>query len=81
MLTRHSPLHVPGRAEVGGWLVGESDGLPHPDGWLRTAARSVRSRQPGIVITLRGARSRIDRTSARPMATKKSPRADPRDTP
>ena len=38
MLTRHSPLHAPGRAEVGGWLVGESDGLSHPDGF-RTAAR------------------------------------------
>src|SRR5262245_4831340 len=74
MLTRHAPLHVLGRAEVG-WLVGESGGLPPmptKTGW-----------PPGVsarYVTSDGRnRSGIDPSSVRGTPTKKSPRADPPD--
>ena len=81
MLTRHAPLHVPGRAEVG-WLVGESGGRFRPEEFdssqVKTAARGVRSgyvrgRDPI------GDRARLGRLDAN--SEKKSPRADPPDTP
>ena len=81
MLTRHSPLHVPWPCRSRGWLVGESDGLSHP---VR-----IQDGRPGCPLTSStsqhcvrcGRRSRIDPAPARPMSTKKIPRADPRDMP
>jgi hypothetical protein len=82
MLTRHSPLHAHGDAEVG-WLVGESDGQFHPVSLGTTA--------PGCLLKLKAhfrsdcvVEADLDLSlvaSPNPNEKKKIPRTDPRVSP